>query len=135
MEARRAQGSLGKGQGCRRSRQSEQMWGPQGHREHLLQDPGGKIEGPWVSNSKLRTRDVVGVTVYDQTPNVSGRRGVFEGMDNVRPHGKSFGLAAGSWGQVLDCPCPQWEQAAPRVPHLFMGGGGFPPMGQHSQPL
>ncbi|CAI9165962.1 unnamed protein product, partial [Rangifer tarandus platyrhynchus] len=83
MEARRAQGSLGKGQGCRRSRQSEQMREPQGHRAYLLQDPGGKIEDPWVSNSKLRTRDVVGVTVYDQTPNVSGRRGVFEGMDNA----------------------------------------------------
>lgn len=107
-----------------RSRQSEQMWsGPQGHTAHLLQDPGGKIEAPRVSNSKLLTRDAVGVRVYDQTPNVSGR-GVFEGMHNVRPHGKSPGLAAGSWGQFLDCPCPQWDQAAPRLSYLFMGGGG-----------
>ena len=54
-EARRAQGSLGKARG-QRSRQSEQMWsGPQGHTVHLLQDPGGKIEAPRVSNSKLLT--------------------------------------------------------------------------------
>ena len=45
-EARRAQGSLGKGRG-QRSRQSGQIWsGPQGHTAHLLQDAGRKIEAP-----------------------------------------------------------------------------------------
>lgn len=44
----------------------------------------------------------------------------------MRPHGKSPGLAAGSWGQVLDRPCPQWDQAAPS-PLLVHGGQGGSP--------